>query len=127
MTDRVSPSIRFKQHKASAKARGIAFDLTFEQWWSLWEPHWEKRGRGSFDMCMCRRHDQGAYTLGNVRIATNRENKHEQAMEAKVRHSQRRAPVKEYAKPMIGETVAWMRNHSVFDEYSENHLTQDNS
>ena len=119
MADKKSPAARFKEHIKAAKARGIAFTLTFEQWWSLWEPHWDKRGRGAFQMCMCRRHDSGGYELGNVRIATNRENHQEAQMERKVRHSQYRHRPREYRTPVVGDPVAWVRNYSAFDKYDE--------
>lgn len=112
MKDTTTPRARFAQHKAAAKVRGLAFTLTFDQWWELWEPHWERRGRRSLDMCMCRRHDSGGYEPGNVRIATNRENKHEQAMEAKVRHSQRRRGPREY-RQAPAQAMAWQSRGDV--------------
>lgn len=68
------PRAKFNVHKATAKQRGIAFLLTFEQWWSLWEPHWSNRGVGVTEMVMARTGDVGAYEVGNVRIITNLEN-----------------------------------------------------
>jgi hypothetical protein len=119
MEDRSSPRDRFAQHKARAKRRGIPFSLSFEQWWEMWEPHWEKRGQGAFQMCMCRRHDQGGYEVGNVRIATNRENNHEAQMERKVRHSQKRYRTREVRTAIVSGQIGWVRNHSAFDEYQE--------
>lgn len=117
-----SPRTRYAQHKAGAKRRGIPFLLSFEQWWELWEPHWEKRGQGSFQMCMCCRHDQGAYEVGNVRIATNRENKHEAIMEQRVRHSQRRYRTREYRTPVLENHVSWVQNRHAFRPYDEEAL-----
>ena len=36
----------YNTQKSGAKKRGIAFLLTFEQWWSVWEASgkWENRG-----------------------------------------------------------------------------------
>lgn len=120
MKKRNSPEDRFAQHKAQARRRGIGFSLTFTDWWALWEPHWHLRGTGSLDMCMCRRHDKGGYEVGNVRIATNRENKHEAAMERKVKHSQRPIRSREYRVSAIGNQVEWLCNRNVFTEYTEN-------
>lgn len=118
MTDKL-PKRAYASHKNSAKQRGIAFTLSFEQWWELWEPHWERRGRGINDMCMCRRHDQGGYELGNVRIATVRENRHEAAMERKVRHSQRRHSSREYRTPLGLYQAGWISGHYKKDEEDE--------
>lgn len=122
MRDTTTPRARFAQHRAGAKLRGIPFLLSFEEWWALWEPHWEKRGRGSFDMCMCRRHDAGGYEVGNVRIATNRENKHEAAMEWKVRHSQRPHRTAMNRKPILEGQVSWVVNSAAFNKYLEEGL-----
>jgi hypothetical protein len=68
------PYVKWISHRGNAKKRGIAFELTFEQWWSLWEPHFAKRGTSRGKLVMCRTGDQGPYALGNVRIATGAEN-----------------------------------------------------
>ena len=68
--DKVSrqrPMSRYKGHRSNAKTRGIPFNLTFDEWWSLWEPHWKQRGT---EKAMCRTEDAGAYEVGNVRIDT---------------------------------------------------------
>jgi len=65
------PYNAYRSHKAQAKGRGIPFDITFEDWFTLWEPHWEGRGANSADgLVMCRTGDKGGYTLDNVRIDT---------------------------------------------------------
>lgn len=70
-----TPKGRFYQQKCTAKQRGIEFLLTFEEWWTVWEPHWNERGGQNGDkLCMCRHGDSGAYELNNIFIATNREN-----------------------------------------------------
>lgn len=62
------PVTAYMQQVRGAEARGIDFRLSFEEWWELWEPHYEKRGSKKGQMCMCRLHDKGAYEVGNVRI-----------------------------------------------------------
>ena len=115
------PRTRFSQHRASAKARGIEFNLTFEQWWQLWEPHWEKRGQKSHEMCMCRKADIGAYEVGNVRIATNKENQQEKALEFRTRHAQRRYRyVADHPRTSIGQAADWAHGkYRAFEEYVE--------
>lgn len=77
-TYKKSPEGCYKDQKASAKRRGISFLLTFEQWWALWAPHWDKRGKRLHQYCMARKGDVGPYAIGNVEIKTNAENSAEQ-------------------------------------------------
>ncbi len=71
------PLKAFRHHKHAASARGIAFELTFAQWWELWEPHYHLRGIRSGQMVMARRGDVGPYAVGNVSIKTSRANHRE--------------------------------------------------
>jgi len=67
---------KYHVHKAGAKRRDIPFTLTFEEWTNIWftSGKWEQRGWGADKYCMCRYGDKGAYEVGNVYIATNRDN-----------------------------------------------------
>lgn len=67
---------KYQVHKAGAKRRGIPFLLTFEEWTHIWftSGKWDQRGWGADKYCMCRYGDKGAYEVGNVYIATNKEN-----------------------------------------------------
>ena len=60
------PRFRYNVQKNTAKRRGIEFLLSFEQWWSIWEDHWEQRGKLKDELAMCRFGDEGAYEVGNV-------------------------------------------------------------
>jgi hypothetical protein len=64
---------KFTAHKYDAKQRGVGFELTFQEWWSIWRAsgHWEERGVGNGKYCMARYGDTGPYAVGNVRIITN--------------------------------------------------------
>jgi hypothetical protein len=70
-----SPSMAFIQQRRNARARGVEWQLTLWQWWTIWQKsgHWAGRGRGS-GFGMCRYNDVGPYAVGNVFIATGREN-----------------------------------------------------
>ena len=68
-----SPKGAFNNHKNRAKQSGIPFNMAFDEWWSVWESHWESRRDGQY-LVMARTRDEGAYELGNVRIATQSEN-----------------------------------------------------
>ena len=60
----------FGLQKSMAKQRGIEWLLTFDEWWEIWAPRWDNRGRRSGQMVMCRNRDKGPYCVGNVRIDT---------------------------------------------------------
>lgn len=68
----VTPKGRYVGHKKNSRARGVEFLLTFDEWWCIWQPHWEGRGKGK--LVMCRDGDEGAYQVGNVRIDTQSNN-----------------------------------------------------
>jgi hypothetical protein len=75
LRDLRKPTLVFGRQKNSARQRGIEWDLTLWQWWSIWQEsgHWTNRGRGN-GYCMCRKGDQGPYSVDNVYIATSVEN-----------------------------------------------------
>lgn len=70
-----TPRGAYLAQKRNAAVRGIGWELTFWQWWTIWQEsgHWEQRGRGS-GYVMCRKGDEGPYAVGNVFIATSIEN-----------------------------------------------------
>lgn len=70
----------FQVQRSGAKARGIGWQLSFAQWWSLWEADYERRGTGGDCLVMCRTGDKGPYAVGNVRIATVKENAQERSL-----------------------------------------------
>ena len=59
-----------------AVKRGLKMELTFEQWYDIWQTsgQWENRGRKADQYVMSRFNDQGNYALGNVEIKQRREN-----------------------------------------------------
>lgn len=75
-----TPKFKYHVHKNGAKRRGIEFNLTFEQWWELWEPYWESRGKQKDSLVMCRVGDSGNYEVGNVYIDTYSKNSREAAL-----------------------------------------------
>lgn len=62
------PWKRFVDNVESAEQRGIAWMLSFQEWWTLWKPHYHERGRKRGEKVLCRYLDQGDYRAGNVRI-----------------------------------------------------------
>lgn len=64
-----TPTGAFNSQRHNAEKRGIGWELTFWQWWTIWQQsgHWSERGRGQ-GYVMCRRGDVGPYAVGNVFI-----------------------------------------------------------
>ena len=67
---RKSPQQRYESQKLTAEQRGVPWEFTFEDWWTLWEPHWENRGKAKGKTQMCRYEDSGPYCKANVYFDT---------------------------------------------------------
>lgn len=69
----------YYRQMAAAYDRGIEWNFTFKQWIIMWASSGKlhRRGRKRGQFVMGRFHDQGAYTIGNVKIITNSENQRE--------------------------------------------------
>lgn len=83
-----SPWGRYVAHRANATRREIPFLLTFDEWLAVWREsgHFDERGNGGDRYAMCRYGDAGAYEVGNVYIATNRQNIMDGVRNRKKRH-----------------------------------------
>ncbi len=66
----------YRQHKRNSALRGIGFDLTFEQWWAIWQQsgQYPNRGRRLGQYVMARKWDSGPYAVDNVEIQQCSEN-----------------------------------------------------
>lgn len=118
----VDPVVAYRKHAASAVPRGIEFKMTFSEWWSLWEPHYEKRGRNVGQMVMCRTNDQGAYEIGNVRIDTVQGNADDRSRVYREKNlAAGRLPLaSERVWLMRASAADWIRKRQyVFQEYVE--------
>jgi hypothetical protein len=72
-----SPRGRFNQHKFKAGKRGIAFEMSFDEWLHVWvtSGHFNERGnKTGHGYVMARKRDLGAYAIGNVDIVPHRIN-----------------------------------------------------
>jgi NUMOD3 motif len=69
----------FRDQRNVAKARGIDFLLTFEEWLNFWQDSGRlfERGRKEGQYCMARFGDTGPYALGNIKIIKHSENSSE--------------------------------------------------
>ena len=67
---------QFKQQARQAKQRGIGWQLTFDEWLSIWNEsgHLHERGNKRGQYVMGRTGDIGPYAAGNVYICTFAQN-----------------------------------------------------
>ena len=69
---------RYNTQKAGAKARGIPFLLTFEEWYNWFLSQGVDRnipqGNGGGSKAMCRYNDSGPYSLSNIYLGTQSSN-----------------------------------------------------
>jgi len=63
----------YRQQIRSSRYRNIEFNLTFDEWLTIWTEsgHLSERGTG---YVMARKGDRGAYAIGNIRITTRKDN-----------------------------------------------------
>lgn len=76
MNERSLRRMQWNSQRFAAKVRGIEWDLTFEEWLSVWHESGKLcfRGRKPDDYVMARHGDVGPYKVGNVKIIRMREN-----------------------------------------------------
>lgn len=65
-----SPKGKYGYHLHRAKVRGVPWEFTFETWWAMWEPYFDRMGQQSHQLQMCRTGDIGPYSPDNCRIDT---------------------------------------------------------
>lgn len=70
-----SPLSKYRQQRTNARVRGIAWNFTFPEWWSVWQESgkWDQRGKGGYVMA---RYGDGdtPYSKDTVYICTQSEN-----------------------------------------------------
>lgn len=71
-----TPRYYFTLQRKSARERGVAWEMTFEEWLAVWveSGKWEQRGRKKGQYVMARHGDVGPYKVGNVSIVTTEQN-----------------------------------------------------
>lgn len=60
----------------NAERRGIAFEMSPDEWWAWWQQdgRWQRRGYGKDKLVMARIGDAGPYAIGNIYCTTHTEN-----------------------------------------------------
>lgn len=92
------PSKAFCQHKSNARARGIAWEMTFDQWWGIWKDYYHLRGRGTNGLVMARENDVGPYAVGNVHLTTTLGNVREYHQSGAAKRDREDMRVRQYEK-----------------------------
>ena len=71
--------VKYKTQRFNALKRGIGFEISFDDWSSIWiqSGKWDQRGKGANKYVMSRHNDIGPYKVGNVAIKTQEENSSE--------------------------------------------------
>lgn len=59
--------------KAQASFRQESWQLDFEDFYNIWLPHWDNRGRKGTNVCLTRDDVEGCWSKDNVIIMTRRE------------------------------------------------------
>lgn len=72
-TYRKTPMGKYIAQRMRARQRGISWELTFEEWWDIWNKSgkWEQRGKTMDSYVMSRKNDTGPYSKENVFIQTH--------------------------------------------------------
>lgn len=70
------PKKAYDDQKRHASARGIPWNLSYEDFLELWlvSGKWSQRGKKINDFCMCRFGDKGPYSKTNVFIGSVKDN-----------------------------------------------------
>ena len=65
-----------RQRWRAVNGRGLEWNLSFDEWWDIWQQSgkWDQRGTSKGKYCMSRKNDTGAYELGNVFIQLSSDN-----------------------------------------------------
>jgi hypothetical protein len=105
--------LAYNAHIGNARQRGIAFLLTFKEWWAIWEASgkWEQRGYHRGQYVMARNGDVGPYAVGNVRICTGAENSAEMNRNSRGKP----ATAKEMAAMAKAREARWVHGRTISD------------
>lgn len=107
----LQPQACFRQQRNNARIRSIPWQMTFAEWWDIWEKSgkWMERGRGR-GYVMSRHGDKGPYATWNVRVIPAQQNNGEfiRRLHAEVKAGLRPPPKRFRTNPIwllaVGET-----------------------
>lgn len=92
---RGSPLTQYVQQRVNSQRSSIAWEMSFAEWWQIWQDssHYDKRGCGHGYM-MCRFGNTGPYRVGNIEIITGVQNSADQWISGK----KRKPPANKFTK-----------------------------
>ena len=61
------------RHKAQARFRGEEHDLSFDEYFAIWDGYWYARGRAADELCMTRIDPSEAWTKDNCELRIRKE------------------------------------------------------
>ena len=101
---------RYFEQRQNARNRGISFELTFDDWFAIWQQSgkWELRGRGKGTYVMSRIGDAGPYAVNNVYINSQEQNASEGSL--KPRTDKHRDSIANALKGKQKSTIAIANN-----------------
>lgn len=111
------PWKKYVRNAKNAEIRGIAWALSFKEWWTLWKPHYHERGRKRGQKVLCRYLDLGDYRVGNVRIDLGVNNGVERGVALRMRRpTTKRNKWHDWGKPTREEMLRAMRGAAASGE-----------
>ena len=118
----------WRQQRIRSRKRGIEFQLTFEQWLSIWKISRKLplRGIQSGQYVMARHGDRGPYAVGNVKIITTNHNRKEAKQPIQIRSPESRGRSSlalRAISPLTEDQVSEIRRRYVFRSPEANTVT----
>lgn len=63
----------YLRSKAQANFRGEEWNMSFDDFYSVWDGKWDQRGRKGHNLCMTRVDETQAWTTSNVELITRKQ------------------------------------------------------
>jgi hypothetical protein len=108
--------IAYNVQKRNAALRGIAWEITFEEWLAWWGDDIGRRGRGECDLQMQRIADSGPYKLGNIKKGVPLQNAKTAAIMKMNEACERAAEIRRAASAELMEAEAGDRLRETMDD-----------
>ena len=107
---------KFNIQKYHAELRGIAWQLTFEEWLNWWGDDITKRGSMSDNLCMCRYGDKGPYSIDNIYKDTIANNTRDQFVPKSTRYLTRH--IKKHNRSVTVGTIVYVSKNACARAYN---------
>lgn len=84
--------LSYSRMKAQAKFRGEPWDLSWEEYQTIWEGKWHLRGSTPDDMCLTRIDWDGVWCASNIKVVSRMEHWRKQAVMRPSQKGNKRGP-----------------------------------